>query len=89
MTEMQTVILMLYISSAMAYLHYQDAIPNGDVIPYPGKPNHLWQGVGHKNPLGAGVRNPFGVNFAENGHVSEYTCIIFTKLLKKTGSIFK
>ena len=33
-------------------------------MPHPCKPNYIWRGVGHRNVLGGGDRNPFGLAFA-------------------------
>jgi len=50
------------------YAHYQEEIPNGDRVPSPC--GGVWIGVGHTHQSGAGARNPFGRDFAENDHVS-------------------
>ena len=59
-----------------------DKIPNGHNVPHPcilggsGRgegqidPKGLWRGVGHINPKGSGTLNPFGDDFAAQGHVS-------------------
>ena len=54
---------------AEAYPSFQDAIPNGDLVPHPCKPNYLWKGVGHFNVLGGGDRNIFGNDFHKMGKV--------------------
>ncbi|CAH1796343.1 unnamed protein product [Owenia fusiformis] len=53
----------------MGFKYFQDKIPNGNKIPHPCKPNYVWQGVGHKNSMGGGERNAFGLAFAANGKV--------------------
>ncbi|KAK3096949.1 hypothetical protein FSP39_005060 [Pinctada imbricata] len=52
----------------LSYKNFQEKIPNGESVPHPCKPNYVWQGVGHKNHLGGGDRNPFGIDFAQNGY---------------------
>ena len=53
-----------------SYQHFQEKIPNGDRVPHPYIINNIWEGVGHKNADGGGVRNPFGKDFAKNSYVS-------------------
>ena len=53
-----------------AYPQFRSQIPNGLVVPHPCRPSAIWRGVGHKNVLGGGARNPFGVDFFENDFVS-------------------
>ncbi|XP_046368389.2 tyramine beta-hydroxylase-like isoform X2 [Haliotis rufescens] len=55
---------LLLVATTSAYRFYQDEIPNGNHVPHPCKPNYLWWGVGHANPLGGGLKNPFGQDFA-------------------------
>jgi len=55
-------------SGCHGYYQYQTAIPNGQQVPHPCKPNFIWHGVGHQNPGGGGERNPFGQDFARLGH---------------------
>ena len=50
------------------YYGNQIKIPNGQQVPHPCKPNYIWHGVGHLNPLGGGDRNPFGEDFARLGN---------------------
>jgi len=45
-------------------------IPNGDKVPSPCPAGGAWPGVGHQVPAGGGDRNPFGLHFAANNHVS-------------------
>ncbi|KAK3605265.1 hypothetical protein CHS0354_037666 [Potamilus streckersoni] len=45
------------------YQMFQERIPNGEIVPNPCKANYIWHGVGHKNALGGGERNPFGLAF--------------------------
>ena len=54
----------------MCYKVFQNNIPNGDRVPHPCKKGEVWDGVGHKNALGSGTRNSFGVDFEKNGKVS-------------------
>jgi hypothetical protein len=51
------------IACVCGYSQYQSKLPNGDNVPHPCKPNYIWHGVGHKNALGGGERNPFGLDF--------------------------
>lgn len=76
MFDTQIIFFRLLLVSLMAcscvygYKLYQNKIPNGGSIPHPCKPNYIWQGVGHENVLGGGVRNPFGTAFKAAGAVS-------------------
>ncbi|XP_076468958.1 dopamine beta-hydroxylase-like [Babylonia areolata] len=58
----------LCLPSIHPYPMYGQEIPNGDQVPHPCKPNFLWHGVGHQISQGGGARNPFGEDFAANGH---------------------
>ncbi|XP_076456031.1 dopamine beta-hydroxylase-like [Babylonia areolata] len=49
------------------YPTYKERLPNGDQVPHPCKPNYLWHGVGHTNPLGGGPKNSFGADFLRFG----------------------
>jgi len=60
----------LHIATVNSFLHYQTLIPNGQDVPSPCEHSELWTGVGHKRPAGGGARNPFGIDFAKNDHVS-------------------
>ena len=53
---------------ASGYQHFQNAIPNGKNVPDP-TIDATWQGVGHENAMGGGVRNRFGLDFAANDKV--------------------
>nr|KAG5705742.1 hypothetical protein BaRGS_027401 [Batillaria attramentaria] len=55
-------------SPGLSYFNYQAKLPNGQHVPHPCKPNYIWHGVGHQNPLGGGERNQFGLDFASHGH---------------------
>lgn len=52
----------------VGYPMFQQNIPNGEIVPSPCNPNHVWQGVGHQAKGGGGPRNPFGLAFAANGY---------------------
>ena len=52
-----------------SYPLFRGRIPNGEFVPHPCLPNYIWRGVGHRNPLGGGARNPFGEDFDKNGQV--------------------
>ena len=62
--------LAVCLALAQAYPSFQDAIPNGELVPHPCKPNYLWKGVGHFNVLGGGDTNPFGKDFKKFNMVS-------------------
>ncbi|XP_069138147.1 dopamine beta-hydroxylase-like [Argopecten irradians] len=49
------------------YSSFQTRIPNGDRVPDPCNGTAVWQGVGHEAMGGGGPRNPFGVDFNNNG----------------------
>ncbi|KAL3870619.1 hypothetical protein ACJMK2_038667 [Sinanodonta woodiana] len=55
------------IKGIWGYQMYQSIIPNGEIVPHPCKANYIWRGVGHKNALGGGERNPFGLAFSTAG----------------------
>ncbi|XP_048751432.2 tyramine beta-hydroxylase-like isoform X1 [Ostrea edulis] len=57
----------LFFTSCLGFKFLQTKIPNGDSVPHPCKPNYLWHGVGHRNELGGGLRNPFGEDFDASG----------------------
>ena len=48
---------------------YADKIPNGRNVPHPGPQGGVWAGVGHVNAAGGGPRNPFGLDFLNNGFI--------------------
>lgn len=58
-----------------AYITYATKIPNGGFVLNPCD-NSSWLGVGHKVPLGRGVRNPFGMKFAEANKVRLVTILL-------------
>lgn len=57
---------------------FRNSIPNGYKVPHPCNPSTIWNGVGHKAQGGGGERNPFGLDFYNQGKVSEDTSIICT-----------
>ncbi|XP_048748779.1 tyramine beta-hydroxylase-like [Ostrea edulis] len=59
----------LLFTSSLGFKFLQTKIPNGDSVPHPCKPNYLWHGVGHRNELGGGSRNPFGEDFDAAGKI--------------------
>ncbi|CAL1534139.1 unnamed protein product [Lymnaea stagnalis] len=67
-TMLTWVYLAAAICTASAFLRYQGAIPNGDIVPDPCRIGD-WPGVGHFSSNGAGPRNEFGLDFAAAGHV--------------------
>lgn len=52
------------------YDTYRNSIPNGCYVTNPCNTSQVWCGVGHQNKYGGGSRNPFGLDFAANNHVS-------------------
>ncbi|XP_046366878.2 tyramine beta-hydroxylase-like [Haliotis rufescens] len=64
------ILAVILVQAIAAYRMYQDRIPNGDTVPHPCKPNYLWRGVGHKTPLGGGLRNTFGEDY---GKIKQWT----------------
>ncbi|XP_059152468.1 uncharacterized protein LOC131938453 isoform X2 [Physella acuta] len=64
-----SLVYLAVLQCACAYRTYRSKIPNGDSVPYPCKPNHVWKGVGHIQDEGTGVRNSFGLDFQAAGHV--------------------
>lgn len=52
----------------LALPQYADYIPNGRSVPNPGPQGGVWAGVGHTNAGGGGELNPFGRDFAAQGH---------------------
>ncbi|XP_059153374.1 temptin-like [Physella acuta] len=63
-----SVVFLACLSLATAFIRYQDAIPNGDLVPHPCLIGY-WPGVGHYLAEGSGARNEFGTDFAAAGHV--------------------
>ncbi|KAL3939664.1 MAG: hypothetical protein SGARI_001289 [Bacillariaceae sp.] len=61
--------LLLLSPKVDALPHYADLIPNGHSVPNPEIPGNVWAGVGHTNAGGGGENNPFGLDFAQQGHV--------------------
>ncbi|XP_048245120.1 tyramine beta-hydroxylase-like isoform X1 [Haliotis rufescens] len=74
MCNLGVLTLLMLMATATAFRFYQDEIPNGDHVPHPCKPNYLWWGVGHANPLGGGPKNPFGQDFARYHSWTEELC---------------
>lgn len=84
-----------------AYPYYQDRIPNGDEVYSPCNTTMKWKGVGHILIGGGGSRNPFGIAFAANGHVSifnilnqmsiifTFICPIFFSHISSTSVFYK
>ena len=59
--------LILGVTLTAGFPVYQDRVPNGGQVPHPCKPNYLWRGLGHTNPLGGGPKNSFGHDFLRLG----------------------
>ncbi|KAK7114201.1 hypothetical protein V1264_000300 [Littorina saxatilis] len=68
MSSWALLIAALCVPEILGYSMYKPEIPNGDHVPHPCKPNFIWHGVGHRQVAGGGARNPFGEDFAKNGH---------------------
>ncbi|OWF52616.1 tyramine beta-hydroxylase-like [Mizuhopecten yessoensis] len=64
---MRLLITVLFASTVWGYRHFQDEIPNGGNVLNPCKNNDIWGGLGHRNPRGGGIFNPFGVDFKNAG----------------------
>ncbi|GFO05697.1 temptin [Plakobranchus ocellatus] len=60
--------LSLLVVATLGYPNYKPLIPNGFSVPNPCG-NGFWRGVGHLAEGGTGPLNPFGADFAANGHV--------------------
>ncbi|XP_059152475.1 tyramine beta-hydroxylase-like [Physella acuta] len=69
MIPVKSLVCLALLHCACAYRSYRSKIPNGDAVPYPCKPNNLWEGVGHMLDQGTGVQNSFGLDFQAAGHV--------------------
>lgn len=63
-----SILVCLLVGTCHSYPTYRDRIPNGYNVPHPCK-DTIWEGVGHENEGGAGIRNAFGLDFKENGLV--------------------
>ncbi|XP_033749716.1 dopamine beta-hydroxylase-like [Pecten maximus] len=66
-----TLVLTVIVSPwrAYGYSSFQARIPNGDRVRDPCDGVAIWQGVGHQGMGGGGPRNPFGLDFYNNGMV--------------------
>ena len=60
-------VLALCVLEVVPYSSFRDELPNGNNVPHPCKTNYIWRGVGHRNPLGGGDRNQFGIDFKNAG----------------------
>ena len=77
MAQVSAVLFFLFytlICHVICYPQYRDKIPNGMKVPHPCKKNSVWDGVGHLAWTGGGKRNPFGDDFAANGHDWSKVC---------------
>ena len=77
MLTSQVLVTLMLVAPSIGYKMYQDALPNGALVPHPCKPNYLWQGLGHLVPAGGGTRNQFGLDFLKNGKVFEAILILY------------
>lgn len=61
MNKLLLTVVVLYVATSgiEGYKFFQQRIPNGDKVVNPCD-GTIWQGVGHENYGGGGVRNPFG-----------------------------
>jgi len=71
---LDVLLLAFCLRAVSSYSHYRTLIPNGHRVPDPCEDGAVWNGVGHKIAAGGGARNPFGVDFARNDHVSALSC---------------
>ena len=71
-------LLCIFLCGITAFPQFRSQIPNGLVVPHPCRPSAIWRGVGHRNVLGGGTRNQFGVDFFENDGVSQ--CISYVSV---------
>ena len=55
----QAVLVLAMTACVSGFMFYQSRIPNGDRVTDPCD-NSVWEGVGHENRAGGGVKNPFG-----------------------------
>ncbi|XP_059152473.1 DBH-like monooxygenase protein 1 [Physella acuta] len=65
---LKSLVCLALLQCACTLRTYRSKIPNGDSVPYPCKPNNVWEGVGHILDEGTGVRNWFGLDFQDAGH---------------------
>ncbi|XP_053375721.1 dopamine beta-hydroxylase-like [Mercenaria mercenaria] len=66
--SLQLLLALCLLRFGESYPSFQQNIPNGEIVPSPCNPNHVWRGVGHKVKGGGGERNQFGIDFDENGY---------------------
>ena len=82
-----TLLLLTVTIVTQGYQHFRYHIPNGEFVIHPCfDVNVLWYGVGHKNPLGGGEMNQFGLDFASQGYVS-CCALIMTVYSKMVGCV--
>ena len=55
-------------------------------MPSPCEREGRWIGVGHRKPAGGGPRNPFGLDFANNDHVSAFSALHLKMLSNSFGA---
>ncbi|PAA51740.1 hypothetical protein BOX15_Mlig023816g2 [Macrostomum lignano] len=61
-------VALCFVGESQARRTYQARIPNGNSVPDPFTPGGTWPGVGHRSKEGAGMRNPFGIDFGLNNN---------------------
>ena len=79
--------LCLILPCSFGFPHYQWIIPNGHRVPNPCEPSRTWDGVGHFMKFGGGARNPFGLDFANHGHVCNTYFLFCLDPTGKEGSV--
>ncbi|XP_060580835.1 DBH-like monooxygenase protein 2 isoform X1 [Ruditapes philippinarum] len=63
------IILCILVSACTGYPYFKESIPNGNKVPHPCIKGLYWEGVGHENYKGSGIRNSFGLDFEKNSKV--------------------
>ncbi|XP_069138144.1 dopamine beta-hydroxylase-like isoform X2 [Argopecten irradians] len=63
------VLVVICVQQSHGFSSFMSQIPNGDKVRDPCDGNTTWPGVGHEAMGGGGPRNPFGLDFYNNGKV--------------------
>ncbi|XP_052763811.1 dopamine beta-hydroxylase-like isoform X2 [Mya arenaria] len=67
---MFTCLIVAYCACAVSgYDYFRNDIPNGHTVPHPCNSAKTWDGVGHQTQEGGTARNPFGLDWKDNGQV--------------------
>ncbi|WAR17418.1 TEMPT-like protein [Mya arenaria] len=65
-----TCLIVAYCACAVSgYDYFRNDIPNGHTVPHPCNSAKTWDGVGHQTQEGGTARNPFGLDWKDNGQV--------------------